>query len=73
MLVSPKDVVRDDGRHIAIFKHPSMASEIKGIMSVATDPKILVLLPAMFVAEMALGPVSSLNGQWSRGFSERQL
>jgi hypothetical protein len=63
LIVNPKDVVRDDGRHIAIFKQPTIRDEINGICTVATDPKIIILLPAMFVAEMCLAPVSSINGR----------
>ncbi|KAG0649923.1 hypothetical protein D0Z07_4073 [Hyphodiscus hymeniophilus] len=64
LIVDPRDVVRDDGRHIAIFKKPTVATEIKGVLSVATDPKIIILLPAMFAAEMCLAPVSSINGYY---------
>lgn len=55
--------MRDDGRHIAIFKSPTMRDEIKGTVAVITDPKILILLPAMFVGEMCLAPISSINGK----------
>ncbi|RFU33869.1 hypothetical protein B7463_g2471, partial [Scytalidium lignicola] len=64
LIVKPRNVVRDDGRHIAIFKKPNMIQEIKGVLSVMTDPKIIILLPAMFAGEMVLAPTSSINGYY---------
>ncbi|EXJ88145.1 hypothetical protein A1O1_05073 [Capronia coronata CBS 617.96] len=64
LIVDPEDVVRDDGRHIAIFKHPNFKDELKGILSVLIDPKIVLLLPAMFVGEMCLALTSSINGYY---------
>jgi len=66
-IIKPENVVRDDGRHIAIFKEPTVIEEVKGVFSVMTDPKILFLLPAMFVGEMCLALVSSINGQFILG------
>jgi hypothetical protein len=60
-IVDPKDVVRDDGTHIAIFKKPTMKTEVSGVLSVLTDPKIVILLPAMFVGEMCLALTSSIT------------
>lgn len=62
LVVQPKDVVRDDGRHIAIFTEPNIKKELAGVLSVLTDPKIIILLPAMFVGEMCLALTSSING-----------
>ncbi|RDW90964.1 putative membrane transporter protein [Coleophoma crateriformis] len=64
LIVDPKDVIRDDGRHIAIFKEPNMKDEIAGVLAVMTDPKIVILLPAMFVGEMCLALVSSINAYY---------
>ncbi|KAK5948242.1 hypothetical protein OHC33_010676 [Knufia fluminis] len=64
LIVDPKDVVRDDGRHIAIFKAPTIKGEISGVVSVLTDPKIIILLPAMFVGEMCLALTSSINAYY---------
>lgn len=61
-ICDPKDIVRDDGTHIAVFKQPSFMAEVKGIWSVLSDKRILCLLPAMFVGEMCLALVSSING-----------
>ena len=62
LLVKPKNIVRDDGRHLAVFKQPNMKTEILGVWSVMSDPKIILLLPAMFAGEMILAPASSING-----------
>lgn len=62
LIVDPREVVRDDGRHIAIFKEPNFIGEVKGIISVLTDPKIVILIPAMFVGEMNMAVISSING-----------
>ena len=53
--------MRDDGRHIAIFKEPHFIEELKGIALVLIDPKIIVLIPAMFVGEMNMALMSSIN------------
>lgn len=58
-------MVRDSGQHIAVFKQPSIKEEITGILSVMIDPKIVILLPAMFVGEMCLALTSSINGRLS--------
>jgi hypothetical protein len=62
LIVSPRNVIRDDGRHIAIFKQPNLREELRGLGAVITDPKIILLLPAMFAGEMILAPASSING-----------
>ncbi|CAH0033149.1 unnamed protein product [Clonostachys rhizophaga] len=64
LIVDPKNVVRDDGSHIAIFKKPKFWDEVKGVASVLTDQKIVILMPAMFVGEMCLALVSSINGYY---------
>ena len=47
-IVDPRDVVRDDGQHIAVFQEASVKREVLGVLCVMTDPKIIILLPAMF-------------------------
>lgn len=64
-IVDPKTVVRDDGTHIAIFEKPTMKTEISGVLAVLKDPKIIILLPAMFVGEMCLALMSSINGMYN--------
>ena len=61
-IVDPETVLRNDGRHIATFEKATVKKEILGVLSVITDPKIIILLPAMFVGEMCLAMVSSING-----------
>ncbi|KAK4942367.1 hypothetical protein LTR10_017814 [Elasticomyces elasticus] len=61
-IVKPEDVVRDDGTHLAVFHATDARTEIKGILELFTDPKILLLLPGIFVAEVALAIMSSING-----------
>lgn len=53
-IIDPKDVVRDDGTHIAIFKEPNAMEEVRGLIKLFTDWKILMLIPGIFVAEMNL-------------------
>ena len=63
-VIDPKDVVRDDGTHIAIFKQATIMTEVKGLMVLFTDIKVLVLVPAIFVAEMCLALMSSINAYY---------
>ncbi|KAK8200219.1 major facilitator superfamily domain-containing protein [Phyllosticta capitalensis] len=63
-IVKPEEVIRDDGTHIAIFKQPSFKEEMKGVLAVLLDKKIILLLPAMFVGEMCLALVSSVNAHY---------
>ncbi|EXJ86431.1 hypothetical protein A1O3_03382 [Capronia epimyces CBS 606.96] len=64
LLVRPAKVVRSDGTKIAIFKQPTVKSELVGILEMIKDYKFMMLLPAIFVAEMALALQSSLNGYY---------
>ncbi|RDW57370.1 hypothetical protein BP5796_12820 [Coleophoma crateriformis] len=61
-LVHPSKVTRSDGTRIAIFKQPTFSEEIRGVAALFTDWKFMMLLPAIFVAEMALALESSVNG-----------
>lgn len=56
-LADPADIVRHNGQHIA----STLKKEVLRILSVMGDQKILILLPAMFVAEMCLALTSSIN------------
>ncbi|KAJ9628319.1 hypothetical protein H2204_009294 [Knufia peltigerae] len=62
LIIRPEQVVRDDGTHLAVFRATDAWTEIKGIGEMFTDPKIVLLLPGIFVAEMALSIMSSING-----------
>lgn len=61
--LDPKDVIRDDGTHLAIFKQPTVVSEIKALGRCFRDKRMLLLTPAMIVCEMALGMTSTINGE----------
>lgn len=61
LLVRPKNVVRSDGTKLAIFQASTMKNELLGIWNMVTDIKFMMLLPAIFAAEMALALQSSLN------------
>ena len=62
-IVDPKDVVRDDGTHLAIFHATDALTEIRGVLACFTEPRIILLLPGMFVAEVSLVLMSSINGK----------
>lgn len=62
LIVDPKDVVRDDGTHLAKFRPPSFKDEIKKLRNCFTDKSILLLTPGMIVCEMPLGTLSTVNG-----------
>ncbi|CAG7917678.1 unnamed protein product [Penicillium olsonii] len=61
LIEDPINVVREGGQHITMFQPPTLKNEVKGILSVMIDPKVVILLPAMFVAEMCLALTSSIN------------
>lgn len=63
-IIDPKHVIRDDGTRIAIFKQATIMTEIKGLMVLFTDIKVLVVVPGIFVAEMCLALVSSINAYY---------
>ena len=62
-IIDPKKVVRDDGTHIAIFKDPNVMEEVRGIIRLFTDWRILMLIPGIFVAEMNLVSAASSKFQ----------
>ncbi|KAL5335483.1 major facilitator superfamily domain-containing protein [Aspergillus crustosus] len=62
LLVRPSTVIRSDGTHIAIFKTPTLRTELRGIKDMLKNVPFMMLLPPIFVAEMALALQSSLNG-----------
>ncbi len=62
LLVRPAKVVRSDGRKLAVFKPPTLKNEWQGFLDMVKDHRFMMLLPAIFVAEMALALQSSING-----------
>ena len=50
-LVDPKKVIRDDGSHIILIKHPSWKSEFLGLYeTLRTDTYIVLLFPMFFAS-----------------------
>ena len=48
-LIDPKRIIRDDGSHIILVKHPSWQSEFRGLFETfRTDPYIICLFPMFF-------------------------
>ncbi|EXJ79410.1 hypothetical protein A1O3_08912 [Capronia epimyces CBS 606.96] len=60
-ITDPKKVVRNDGRHIAIFKAPTLVDGLKDLGKAFLDKRLLILFPAMLVCEMPLAMVSTIN------------
>lgn len=74
LLIDPKDVIRDDGTHLAIFKPPILKQEMKALGQCFVDKRFIILLPAMLVCEMALALVSTINGKHSlKSVSDTEL
>ncbi|KIX09740.1 uncharacterized protein Z518_00821 [Rhinocladiella mackenziei CBS 650.93] len=63
-IISPKKVVRDDGTHLALFHKADVGDEIKGLVRLFMDWKVIALIPAIFVAEMDLALLSSINAYY---------
>lgn len=66
-IVHPRDVVRQDGTHIAVFDGNKAAvwPEIKATVAVLLDARYMMLAPAQVVCEMAFGLLSSVNCEFS--------
>lgn len=64
-VVNPRKIVRNDGTHIAIFKQAAIRTEIKEMLKVFVDRRILLLTPAIFIGEFAVAIVSSVNSKFS--------
>ncbi|KAI1618725.1 hypothetical protein EDD36DRAFT_402388 [Exophiala viscosa] len=62
LLVEQKNVVRDDGTHIAKFKPTTVRQELKKLGLCFIDKKLLLLVPATLGCEMSLSLVSTVNG-----------
>lgn len=61
LVVDPRQIVRKDETHIAVFTQPSITVELKTLFKAAVDFRYLMLTLPMFCCEMALGLVSSIN------------
>lgn len=63
-IIDPVNVIRDDGTHIAIFKKATVMNEARALFDLFTDIKVLFLIPGIFVAEMCLALMSSINAYY---------
>jgi hypothetical protein len=62
-IIDPKDVIRDDGTHLALFKPPTLKAELTAFAKCFLDRRLIILFPAIFSCEMALALVSTINGK----------
>ncbi|KAK2609126.1 hypothetical protein QQS21_002353 [Conoideocrella luteorostrata] len=63
-LVRPRDVRRADGTAIAVFRAHSVTEELRGVLGVLRDHRVLAMLPVIFSCELALGILPSVNGRY---------
>jgi hypothetical protein len=63
-ITDPRKVVRDNGTNLAIFKSPTLKQEMKALGRCFINKRLLILLPAILVCEMALALVSTINGKY---------
>lgn len=61
-IISPKNIIRHDGTHLAKFKKTTVKEELVGMWRAASTPKVFLMLFPMFVSEFALGIQTSFNG-----------
>lgn len=64
LIQDPKSIVRDDGTKLAKFEKPSLNRELQHFRSLLTDWKIICLVIPLFVSEMCLAVVTTLNGYY---------
>lgn len=62
LIMDVNDVVRCDGTSVAIHTHSGLKNEIKGVLKLFLDWRMLVLIPACFCGELLLSLQSSING-----------
>lgn len=66
-VVDPRKVTRDDGTHISTFRKAfKLSEELKFLVKMFVDPKIMALFLGMLSCEMPLAMVSSVNGKCKR-------
>ncbi|OAA55170.1 Major facilitator superfamily domain, general substrate transporter [Cordyceps fumosorosea ARSEF 2679] len=63
-LVDPKTVRRADGTPVAVFHNLSLGQEMRGVVAVLRDYRVLAMLPVIFSCELALGILPSVNGRY---------
>jgi hypothetical protein len=69
LIIDPKDVVRDDGTHLAVIKPPTLKDELRALGRCFMDKRMIMLIPAMLVCEMALALMSTINGRRGSAFA----
>lgn len=63
-LVRTQDVRRADGTAIGVFHRKTLTQEVKGVLTVLRDYRVLAMLPVILSCELALGILPSINGQY---------
>ncbi|TQV94436.1 hypothetical protein V2A60_002535 [Cordyceps javanica] len=63
-LVHPKTVRRADGTPVAVFHNLPLRQEMRGVISVLRDSRVLAMLPVIFSCELALGILPSVSGRY---------
>ena len=64
-LVDAQKVIRKDGSHVIVMKHPSWRSELLGLYETfLTDPWVVLLFPMFFCQQLVL-PVPIQRSQCS--------
>ncbi|KAJ7126067.1 major facilitator superfamily domain-containing protein [Mycena epipterygia] len=63
-IINPANIVRNDGTKIAMFTNretTTLAQEIKGILDMGKDWRLMLLVPVMFATELPIGMQPSVN------------
>lgn len=61
-IIDPKNVVRDDGTHLALFKPLTFKEQVKAFANCFTNRQLLIMFPALLGCDMALALTSTING-----------
>ena len=63
-IIDPKNVVRDDGTHLALFKPLTFKQQLKAFVKCFTNRQLLIMFPALLGCDMALALTSTINGKF---------
>lgn len=63
-LAPPQNVRRADGTAIAVFHTQPLLDELRGVVRVLRDPRVLLMLPVIFSCELALGIMPSVSAAY---------
>jgi hypothetical protein len=61
LLISPENVIRSNGTHLAKFHHQPLMREIRDLGTTWADWRVIALMPLMFLPEVSLVISGSLN------------